>query len=83
MLGNGVGFFRVNTVELGENWFEEYEGTRLYLEVSVLETASGRRENVSDSSVKFVRSPYKFSWERTVLNFKKGLPYEVKVKTEQ
>lgn len=79
MLATGLGHFRINMEDLGENWFAEYEGRRLYLEVSVLESASGLSENVSDISTKFVQSPYQFKWDRTVRWFKKGLPYEVKV----
>lgn len=79
ILRNGDGHFRVRTSDLGENWFEENVGKRLYIEVSVLESASGHTENASDVSAKFVRSPFKFSWRRTVQYYKKGLPYEVKV----
>lgn len=79
ILTNGDGHFRVLTRDLGENWFEENVGKRLYIEVSVLEAASGHSENASDVSAKFVRSPYRFSWRRTVQYYKKGLPYEVKV----
>ncbi|PIK47380.1 complement component C3 [Apostichopus japonicus] len=79
MLATGLGHFRINMEDLGENWFAESEGRRLYLEVSVLESASGRSGNVSDISTKFVQSPYQFKWDRTVRWFKKGLPYEIKV----
>ncbi|XP_071846855.1 complement C3-like [Apostichopus japonicus] len=78
-LENGLGHFRINMEDLGENWFAESEGRRLYVEVSVLESASGRSGNVSDISTKFVQSPYQFKLDRTVRWFKKGLPYEVKV----
>ncbi|KAJ8028770.1 Complement C4-A [Holothuria leucospilota] len=63
---------------LGEGWFEENVGRSLYIEVTVVEDATGHSENASDISAKFVRSPYMFSWTRTIRYFKKGLPYEVK-----
>ncbi|XP_070581805.1 complement C3-like [Ptychodera flava] len=75
----GHGFFDFDTADLGDNWFEDNEGKRLYIEASITEDATGLMENMTDNSPVFAKSPYKFRFDKTVKNFKPGLPYRMKI----
>ncbi|XP_077986835.1 A.superbus venom factor 1-like [Glandiceps talaboti] len=77
----GLGFFEFDSDDLGENWFEENEGQRLFISATITEDATGLMENTTDNSAVFSKSPYKFNFEDTVQYFKPGLPYEIKIKT--
>ncbi|KAJ8028766.1 Calcium-activated chloride channel regulator 1 [Holothuria leucospilota] len=51
--GHGDAAVEKETNILGEGWFEENVGRNLYIEVTVVEDATGHSENASDISVKF------------------------------
>ena len=58
-------------------WFPD--GARLYLEVTILDKGTGRREKITDKSIIFSNSPYKLSTAKSQKYFKPGLLYQLKV----
>ncbi|XP_006824683.1 venom factor-like, partial [Saccoglossus kowalevskii] len=82
-INEGTAFFELPVeafvTSLGENWFEDSEGKRLFIEASVTEDGTGLIENMTDNTAVFARSPYKFTFDQTVKYFKPGLPYELKL----
>ncbi|XP_063409247.1 venom factor-like [Mytilus trossulus] len=60
-------------------WFPD--GARLYLEVTILDKGTGRREQVSDKKTVFSNHPYKISVEKSQKYFKPGIPYDLVIDT--
>ncbi|XP_064619848.1 complement C3-like [Lineus longissimus] len=68
----------LDKAEFRDKWFPDV-GSRLVVEATVTEEASGKQETNSDSSAMFVNSPYVVSFDRTTKYFKPGLPYNLKL----
>lgn len=55
------------------DWFPTIAGSRFVIEASVTETTSGQTEIAQDSSTMFVSSPYRISFEDSIVDFKPGM----------
>ncbi|XP_054715979.1 ophiophagus venom factor-like [Uloborus diversus] len=73
------GMFRlqisVEELRLHKNvgWFPEIAGSRLVVEATVVDDASGNKENATDTRGRFSNSPYIISFDRSLKDFKPGL----------
>ena len=80
----GQGQFQFNRQlamdDLGEDFlFPKLEGHHLYVHALVRERATGHQVIVTDTSAKFVKSPYVINMDRLIKYFKPGLLYDAKV----
>lgn len=60
-------------------WFPD--GARLYLEVTILDKGTGRRQKITDKSTIFSNYPYRLSTAKSQKYFKPGLLYELKIES--
>ncbi|XP_063966521.1 complement C3-like isoform X2 [Lytechinus pictus] len=80
---NGIGTSAIYPrYNFGHDWFRNYEGCRLNVEVRVTESSTGVTEGAVDISTMIVQSPYRFKTGQTIRYFKPALPYEVQFELE-
>lgn len=72
-LANGSAHYVIDTNEFRQiplSWFPAVKNHRFVVEVTVHETATGRKESAVDDSALFVTTPYVISYKNTFSDFK-------------
>lgn len=76
--------FRIMTEKIkSHDWFPSIAGSKFVIEASVIEMSTGHTELSQDSSCMFSSSPYKMSFENSIVDFRPGLSQTLVVQLQE